>query len=280
MVKKNNRVKKLANPSFILKVRVKTDSPVKPLKGSLPRSNNSHLLKLYPVTYRYKNGKEHKEKTVNSYYIKGLRGSLRHAVMKACHDRGLEVCHSTDKKEDSSGNNLLPKGFHLLGSCFKNGGECIIHSIFGSKGNQSKISVFSYPIVSIPHKTFEIDVNVQNVHLSTENRLCKTFDGKSVQNFGERYFSGEFNFEIDVTRINKRELGLLINSIISIDKLGRGYNSGYGHLKIVSFQLIKREEKRMPEWQEDKYIIRKEIKEESLKEEVQKAMKEWGGFWC
>ena len=41
----------------ILKVQAFT--PIsKPLNGSLPRSNNSHFLRLYPVSYKYTSGKE------------------------------------------------------------------------------------------------------------------------------------------------------------------------------------------------------------------------------
>ncbi len=53
------KVIELNNPSKILKVYCYT--PIsKPLNGSLPRSNTSHLLRLYPVEYTYKNGKKKK----------------------------------------------------------------------------------------------------------------------------------------------------------------------------------------------------------------------------
>lgn len=56
----------------ILKIQAFT--PIsKPLNGSLPRSSNSHFLRLYPISYKYKLGKEEKEATVETYYIKGLR---------------------------------------------------------------------------------------------------------------------------------------------------------------------------------------------------------------
>ncbi|MHA2299275.1 MAG: RAMP superfamily CRISPR-associated protein [Candidatus Hodarchaeales archaeon] len=275
MKKKCNRVKKLVNPSFVLKVKVKTDSPVKPLNGSLPRSNNSHMLRLYPYTYKYKNGKVSKEKTVNTYFIKGIRGALRHSVMKICHDRDIDVCHTTNKKEDKAGNSFLPKGFHLLGACLGNGDECVVHSIFGSMGNESKISVFAYPIAVIEHKSSETNGDIQKVHLSTENRICKTFDGKIVQDFGERYFSGEFEFEVDVTKTSLVERGLLIKAILNLRKLGRGYNAGYGHLKVISFQFLRREVKNTVEWRDNHFDVNQEIKERSLQSEVTEAMQEW-----
>ncbi|MFX1512651.1 MAG: hypothetical protein ACFFCQ_08700, partial [Promethearchaeota archaeon] len=65
MVKRNkkvshSRVKRSSSLKKILKVLVYT--PIaKPLNGSLPRSNNSHFLKLYPIKYWYGKGKEKKE---------------------------------------------------------------------------------------------------------------------------------------------------------------------------------------------------------------------------
>ncbi|MHA2139692.1 MAG: hypothetical protein ACW98G_17540 [Candidatus Hodarchaeales archaeon] len=34
--------------------------------------------------------------------------------------------------------------------------------------------------------------------------------GKSIQDFGERYFAGEFEFEIDVSNCTKEETGMII----------------------------------------------------------------------
>jgi hypothetical protein len=233
------------------------------------------MLRLFPVDYTYKNGKETKTAKVETYLIKGVRGAVRHQTMAICNDRGLEVCHSTDKEVDKSGNKLLPAGFHLLGNCLNNGGPCIIHSIFGSKGHEGKISLTSLPIASIPHKTFKSDIELQKVQIATENRLCKTFTGKSVQDFGERYFSGQFTFEIDVTKCDETELGLLLNAAIKLDRLGRGYNSGYGHLKVLKFQLVKRKIKRYPEWQDDSFVVKEDITEESLAQEVIDALQDW-----
>ncbi len=264
---------KLENQISILKVYCYT--PIaKPLNGSLPRSKSSHLLRLYPIEYSYTSGKEVKKSQTETYFIKGLRGALRHQVMQSCVENGLEVCHTSDKEADKHGNSLLPKGFHLTGACKENG-ECVVHQIFGSKGNSGIISVYADPITSISHKTAKTDVNIQTVHIATENRTAMTFDGKSMQEFGERYFSGDFSFEIDVNRCNPIQLGLLIKSVLNMKKLGRGFNSGYGRIQIKKFQLLKRSIIKIPVWKENCFIVKEDITEDSLKDDVFEAIQAW-----
>ena len=246
----------------------------KPLNGSLPRSNNSHLLRLNPVEYTYKNGKEEKKAKTETYWLKGLRGVIRHQVMKICHDNGLEICHTSDKETDKKGNRLLPEGFHLTGIC-KDDGECIVHQIFGSKGNPSKISVYADPITSINHASAKTPIQLQKVQIATENRMVQAFNGKTIQNFGERYFSGNFTFEVDVTECEERELGLLIEAIMNLQKLGGGFNSGYGRLQIKQFQLLKRSINRTPEWKNESFIVKENIDEISEKKPVIEALKSW-----
>ncbi|MFX1533846.1 MAG: RAMP superfamily CRISPR-associated protein [Promethearchaeota archaeon] len=274
--KVTDRVKRIRNPQRVLKVVAYT-AIAKPLNGSLPRSNKSHFLRLYPVSYAYKSGKEEKEAQSETYFIKGLRGAIRHQVMQTCYDAGLDVCHTSDKEFDKEGNRLLPRGFHLLGQC-KGNGECIMHQVFGSKGNEGLISVYAEPISSINHKSAITENNVQTVHIATENRVCISFDGKAIQDFGERYFSGEFSFEIDVTRCNTEQLGLLLESVINLEKLGRGYNSGYGKLKIVRLQLLERTTKKHLFWKDEDFIVQEERSEKSLKKEVLEAMEAFHVF--
>lgn len=274
--KLSGRVKRIQNPQRILRVVAYT-AIAKPLNGSLPRNNNSHFLRLYPIRYSYRNGKEEKEAISESYFLKGIKGAIRHQVMKTCYDAGVEVCHTTDKATDKVGNNLLPHGFHLLGSC-KGNGECIVHQVFGSMGNEGLISVYAEPITSISHKSAKTEVKVQHVHIATEKRVCMTFDNKPAQDFGERYFSGEFTFEIDVTRCTSEQIGLLIESVINLQKLGRGYNAGYGRIRIKRFQLLERTIKRVPEWQEDNFIVKEVFQESSLKNEVLEAMEAWNAY--
>ena len=83
------KVTRTAKPQKILKVFVFA-SIVKPLNGATSMSKVSHLLKLNPISYTYS-----KDKTAVSttYFIKGLRGAVRHAIMNICKDLDLEVCH-------------------------------------------------------------------------------------------------------------------------------------------------------------------------------------------
>ncbi|MFX0092117.1 MAG: RAMP superfamily CRISPR-associated protein [Candidatus Hodarchaeota archaeon] len=274
--KGSNSSKNLVNPSVVLKVRAYT-SICKPLNGSMPRSNQSTFLRLQPIKYQYKDGKEFKEEHVEAYHIKGLRGAVRHAVMNVCYNQGLEVCHSSDKKEDKEKRSLIPQGFHVLGECV-NGSrkeECITHAIFGSKGHEGKLRVFTYPIANVKHKTTQFSVGVQSVQLATENRVCMSFDNRPIQDFKEKYFSGEFTFELDVTKLNATERGLIIDSLMVLEKLGRGFNAGYGLVKVQEFQLVKRVVKRVPVMEGDKFIIHEDIAEEPLTKEVFEAMEAW-----
>ncbi|MFX0172889.1 MAG: RAMP superfamily CRISPR-associated protein [Candidatus Hodarchaeota archaeon] len=271
--KKMKATKKIINPQIIL--RVVAFTPIaKPLNGALPQSNTSHFLRLYPVTYTYVNNKTEKTATSETYLIKGLRGAIRHQIMHLCSRIGLEVCHTSDKEYDKQGHSLLPEGFHLLGACRTNG-ECVVHQIFGSKGVKSLIAVSADPITSISQKSATTEEPVQNVHIATEKRICLSFDDKSIQDFGERYFSGYFTFEIDVTKCNSIRLGLLIEAIVNLEKLGRGFNTGYGRLKIKQFQLLERSISRTPVWNGDSFLVEEHVVEKSLKTEVVNAMEAW-----
>jgi hypothetical protein len=268
--------KQMANPQIVLRVVAYT--PIaKPLNGALPQSNISHFLRLYPVTYTYMSNKNKKTAISETYLIKGLRGAIRHQIMHRCSSIGLEVCHTSDKEYDKQGNSLLPEGFHRLGACRTNG-ECLVHQIFGSKGIKSLISVSADPITSISQKSAVTEEPVQNVHIATEKRICLSFDDKSIQDFGERYFSGYFTFEIDVTRCNDIQLGLLIDAIVNLEKLGRGFNTGYGRLKTKKFQLLERSVNRTLVWKEDSFLVEERVIEKSLKAEVDDAMEAWSQY--
>ncbi|MFX1250294.1 MAG: RAMP superfamily CRISPR-associated protein [Promethearchaeota archaeon] len=272
----SNRVKRIKSPQRVLKVVAYT-AIAKPLNGSLPRSNKSHFLRLYPVSYSFKKGKEEKEATTETYFLKGLRGAIRHQVMQTCYDAGLEVCHTSDKEFDKAGNSLLPPGFHLLGQC-KGNGECIVHQVFGSKGNEGLIAVYAEPISSINHKSAIPENNVQAVHIATENRVCLSFEGKAIQDFGERYFSGEFSFEINVSKCSNEQVGLLIEAVLNLEKLGRGYNAGYGKVQIKRLSLVERESKKDLVWEEEDFTIKEEIIERSLKREVLEAREAFNAY--
>ena len=275
MVKlKEPSTERITLSNLVLKVKAYS-SISKPLNGSLPSSNSSHLLKLFTFPYTYKSGKDYKQAEATAYFIKGIRGVIRHQAAILCKNKGLDVCHSTDKEKDKHGNSLLPTGYHLLGSCTDNG-ECILHSIFGSKRNPSKIRVYALPIANITHKTFQTEFKIQNVQISTENRIICTYDGQSVQNFKERYFSGVFEFEIEVTDCTSEELGLLIETVVNLKKIGRGYNTGYGDLNVIHFQLVQRTTSRSPQWNdEEHFVVHEDILETPLKEKVEAALNTW-----
>ncbi len=260
-------------------LKVKAYTPIcKPLNGNVSGSSISHLLKLWNFPYQYKDKKQIKEATATAYLIKGLRGTIRHRVMAQCNERGLEVCHTSDKETDKKGNRFLPEGFHLIGNCVENG-ECIVHSIFGSRGHRSKIRVSSLPIAYITQKTYKTDYKIQNVRISTENRVNLSYDGKSIQDFGERYFTGDFEFEIDVTECNPSELGLLVEAVMYLQKLGRGYNSGYAEIIVKSFGLVARSISRKPKWlTTNEFTIEEEVIEEPIPKEVIQALEEWQIF--
>ncbi|MHA1946156.1 MAG: RAMP superfamily CRISPR-associated protein [Candidatus Hodarchaeales archaeon] len=258
----------------ILKVRAFT--PIcKPLNGSLPSSKTSHLLRLTTFDYKYKVGKEIKTGTANAYLIKGLRGAVRHQVMAHCKDLGLDICHTSDKETDKQGRIFLSEGFHLLGSCLDKN-ECIIHAVFGSKRHASKIRVSALPIANITHKTFRTDFKFQNVHIATEKRVTLAFDGKPIQDFGERYFSGEFEFEIDVSKCTDEETGMLVEAVMYMQKFGGGINTGYGELQILNLNLVKSTVIREPKITEkNDFTIEEHLREESIPAEFTDALTAW-----
>ncbi|PWI48455.1 hypothetical protein CEE45_06900 [Candidatus Heimdallarchaeota archaeon B3_Heim] len=264
----------IAIDSKILKVKVFT-SICKPLNGAIPGSNQAHFLKLWTFPYKYKYGKEYKESSATAYFIKGLRGALRHQVMYHCKERGLEVCHTSDKETDRKGKSLLPNGFHLIGSCTESN-ECIVHAVFGSKRHTSKIRVSANPIANISQKTFQSKYKLQNVHIATEKRVALSYDGGAIQDFGERYFAGEFEFEIDVSKCSLAELGLLIESAMYMQKLGRGYNAGYAQLEVQSLTLVDRIMTRKPILGDNQeFKIEEQISETPLSQEFLNSIAEW-----
>ncbi|MFX0063419.1 MAG: RAMP superfamily CRISPR-associated protein [Candidatus Hermodarchaeota archaeon] len=255
---------------------------VKTLNGSMSKSNLSYFLRLAPIIYTYQGykGKGENRKLVTKeersevYAIKGLKGAVRHSSMKVAFENNYEVCHTSDKLEDKSKNSLLPAGFHSLGSCQSNG-ECLIHQIYGSKNNKSLITVRVLPITSIDEQTAQINQQVQNVHIATENRICLSFDKKSIQDFRERYFSGVFTFEIDVTKLTTLQLGFILHSVAYLDQLGRGATAGYGRVEIQKVTLVERFLKKRPVVTEEGYVFEDQITEKSLRQEFMNA---WEAF--
>ncbi|MFX0094138.1 MAG: RAMP superfamily CRISPR-associated protein [Candidatus Hodarchaeota archaeon] len=277
--KKTPRLKRPRSSQRVLKIYCKTLIS-KPLNGSVGNSKGSFMLKLAPVTYTYTNKQKKVLKgSVTAYYLKGLRGAIRHKVMNLCHDVGLEVCHSSDKKEDKERNSVIPEGFHPAGACAQNSGSCIVHSIFGGKLQRSLVTISADPIVSMNiEKSAQFIDPVQLVHISTENRNAMAFKGNPLQDFSEAYFSGEFSFEMEVSQCSPAQLGLLITAAYNLERLGRGFSAGYGQLKVVKIQLLQRHLKRQLDWQGDSFVVKEKITEESLKEEVEEALVAWDQY--
>ena len=273
------QVSKYLLPQIILRVFVST-AICKPLNGSAKGSKISALLKLYSVTYKYDSKGTTKTSRADTYLIKGLRGAVRHGIMMICKTIGLEICHTSDKEKDKHDVLLLPSGFHLQASCLEQENECIVHKFLGSKNHKSKISVSAPPIVFQKYESANYEDSefpVQPVHMATENRVAMTYDGKPIQDFGERYFSGVFYFEINVTECKSEELGLIIEAVRHLEKLGRGFNSGYGHIEVKQIQMFKRTFTEALNWSEDSQawkIVRK-LEDKALKNQLLDALTTW-----
>ncbi len=249
-----NEVREMKTTKKLVVVRAYT--PIaKPLNASIQKNSTMLLLGEIP----YING----DKTFNTkvYYIKGLRGMLRHAAMKLAYDCGIEVCHTSEKTELKDGIKLMPAGFHVLGSCDP---PCILQHIFGSFRNESRISVLADPITSISHKDYTINVAVQKVHIASENRIAMSFDGIPIQDFRESYFSGYFTFSIDVTQLTDEEIKFLLESLLYIETLGGGKNAGYGQVKLLDFDLLQVELNKTIKKDNESYKFVEEVEAESI----------------
>ena len=186
-----------------------------------------------------KNGKEGKK-----YLVKGLRGWINHAMMALAKQKGIEICHTSEKTETQKGGSLLPEGFHALGKCLEND-ECIKHQLMGSFAKASKLRFEPVIIISKAYKG-TLPENVQPVHIATDNRNALVQKTKeAIQDFGERYFAGEFTLTIEfLEEVTKEELGFLLKSILYAPELtlGAAGNNGAGKVKVkqVALQEVKR----------------------------------------
>ncbi len=207
---------------------VRAFTPIaKPLNTSIQK--NSTMLLLGEIPYI----NESKTFSTKLYYLKGLRGMLRHACMDLARDHGIEVCHSSEKTELKSGTKLISQGFHPLGACDP---PCILRCIFGTFREKSSVSVFADPITSISHKEYTAEVPVQKVHIASENRIALSYDRIPIQDFRQSYFSGYFTFTIDVTQLTEGEIKFVLESLLYIEYYGGGRSAGYGHVKILDVE--------------------------------------------
>ena len=98
------------------------------------------------------------------------------------------------------------------------------------------------------------------------------------KNFKHHYFSGEFYFEIDVTDCKPNQLGLLLEAVTHLEKIGGGYNSGYGHISQLKFTLLHRIKTKKRTWDGDGYVIQTEQQEEILQHQIDAALEAWQNY--
>jgi len=232
------------------RLRIELYTPeLKTENGSM--GTRSEMLKLHTLIENYDGNK----KNIELYKIKGLKGWLRHKYMEYYRNKGIEVCYSSSKENFKDRKLEIPKGFHSLGAC---NGNCPIYKIFGGVvakkdvssdlTRQSRIMVWENGVVSLTHfrkikdkklkKHLKSKYNVMSYN--TENSICLGIDGESIQNFGERFIAGDFEFFIDVTKLNDDELKTMVDVLLNTDtQMGRGKTRGNG---IVEIKKIKYEE--------------------------------------
>jgi hypothetical protein len=207
------------------------------------------------------------------YLVKGLRGLLNHSMMALAKQKGEEICHSSDKTETQSGENLLPEGFHPNGACYPEN-ECIRHRIMGSINKSSRIKF--EPVVIISTYSKEKNGDAQKVHIATETRNSLVHGSRrAIQDFGERYFSGEFTFTIEFNaELEQEELGFLLKSILYMPELGLGGSINNGSGKIELLEIILQEVIRTRTIGKNGKITEEE-KERNFWKQMEEALEAW-----
>ncbi|MGC9780503.1 MAG: hypothetical protein HZR80_14750 [Candidatus Heimdallarchaeota archaeon] len=215
------------------------------------------------------NGKDGKK-----YLVKGLRGWINHAMMTLAKEQRVEVCHSSEKTETQKGESLLPDGFHPVGKCIEEV-ECVKHRLMGSFVKPSKLKFEPVIIISKAYKG-KIPKDVQPMHIATDKRNALVQHSKTaIQDFGERYFAGEFALTIELLEeLSKEELGFLLKAILYASDIGLGaaINNGSGKVKIK--QVMLQQVDRSRAFDNQGKVIEKE-KARNLWKEMQDGMKAW-----
>ncbi len=221
------------------------------------------------------NGSENSKDDSKRYLMKGIRGWINHAMMALAKEEGVEVCHSSSKTETQSGVNLLPEGFHARGKCLETE-ECIQHRLMGSISKPSKLKFEPVIIISTASKGKINDANTQKMHIATERRNSLVHKTKAaIQDFGERYFGGEFTIKIEfLEEVTKEELGYLLKGILNAQEIGLGaaVNNGSGKVNIHSVEL--QEVIRSQGFDKNGKVFEEE-KIRNLKKEKKEGMKAW-----
>ncbi|MBD3189808.1 MAG: hypothetical protein GF308_04150, partial [Candidatus Heimdallarchaeota archaeon] len=172
------------------------------------------------------------------YLVKGLRGLINHSMMALAEQRGIEICHSSQKTETKEEESLLPEGFHPNGECYPEN-ECIRHKIMGSIKKQSKLRF--KPVVVVSAKAKGEQEGAQKVHIATNRHNTLVHKSKrAIQDYGERYISGAFTLIIELLEeLSKEELGFLVQAILHSSEMGFGAkaNDGSGELEVLEIVL-------------------------------------------
>ena len=221
-----------------------------------------------------------KEGRGSSRVVKGVRGAIRHSDMRILYEKGIAYCSPTQKETfQGSGEPTLLNGEHLMGGCGEN--PCPIRQLFGILGEPSLIKVWSDVLVQTDKALNKIvpQKGVSFVHISTENRHQARRDGKTLQDFSEQYFSGEFRFYIEFSELPDWLLGLLLDGILNIRTLGGGVNSGYGRVEIkeVTFEQVSLE-RTLGSENNGSITIVEEEKTENLNHKLSECLDAWKNY--
>lgn len=220
-------------------------------------------------------GSENSKENGKRYLVKGIRGWINHAMMAIAKREGVEVCHTSDKTETQKGVNLLPEGFHANGKCYPEK-ECIKHRLMGSIKKRSILKFDPVIIVIEANNKGKEESNIQAVHVATERRNALKSETKiSIQDFGERYFSGELTIKIELLEeLIQEELGFLLKAILYAPELGLGasVNNGGGR---VQLQQIALQEVVRSRWFDKNGKVVEEEKTRNLWKEMEEGTKAW-----
>ncbi|HUT81235.1 MAG TPA: RAMP superfamily CRISPR-associated protein [Candidatus Bathyarchaeia archaeon] len=213
--------------------------------------------------------------------VKGIRGAIRHKIMSILHERNIDYCSPTLKKEfQGSKEPTLLENEHLMGSCDTN--PCPIRQLFGIMGEESKIRIWSDVIVQTDKSLEKISEQkgLSFVYVSTEMRHASRRDKKTLQDFSEQYFSGVFKFYVEFAKeIPDWLLGLLTKGILGITHLGNGSNSGYGRVEIkeITYEQVAFERKLGPE-SNGRIAIIEEEQTVNLNNQLEECLAAWNNY--
>ncbi len=247
------------------RIKITANTPIaKPGNGHISGGKINNLLLTSNGSGEEKEGK--------TYLIKGLRGLLNHSMMAVAKQKGVEVCHSSNKEETQSGEKLLPEGFHPNGACHPEN-ECIRHRLMGSINKQSVVRF--EPVIITSANRNNKETTAQKMHIATEKRNSLVQGSKkAIQDFGERYVAGEFTLIIELLKeLSQEELGFLLQSILYMPELGFGGSVNNGAGKIILEEVALQEVIRTRTINKGKVI--EEEKERNLWKEMEEGMSAW-----